>query len=133
MMEQYILDKNTIDALIKAAAKVRENAYTPHGKYPVGAALLTKSGEIITGCNVENGSFPAGVCAEHNAVNAAVAQGHREFKVIVVLTENAGTPCGICRQVLAEHAPDATVICLDTSGKQKTYTVQELLPHGFKF
>jgi cytidine deaminase len=99
---------------------------------PVGAALRTKSGKLFTGVNVENAALPAGTCAERTAVFTAVAAGEREFEIIAVVTENGGTPCGSCRQMLAEFGLDTVVLIVDGDGKltQET-TVNELLPGAF--
>ena len=92
--------------LISLANQVRSNAYTPYSNYKVGAALLTKSGKIFTGVNVENAAYPATICAERAAVFNAVSAGEREFEAIAVVTRNGGTPCGSCRQVLSEFGLD---------------------------
>ncbi|MCX6029444.1 MAG: cytidine deaminase [Chloroflexi bacterium] len=120
-----------IQALVIAAAKAREAAYVPYSHFAVGAALLAASGEIYIGCNVENASFGLTVCAERNAVFHAVAQGERHFAVVAVVTQNGVTPCGACRQVLAEFNPQMMVIVADTTGNRCIYNLAELLPHAF--
>ncbi len=119
--------------LLKQAATARERAYVPYSHYAVGAALLGDSGRVYTGCNVENSSYGLTVCAERTAVFKAISEGEREFQAIAVVTSNAGTPCGACRQVLYEFAsPDMCVIIGDTSGNvRKTVKIGELLPDGF--
>jgi len=119
-------------ALIDLANDARRNAYAPYSNYPVGAALRTKSGKLYTGVNVENAAFPAGTCAERTAVFKAVSEGEREFEVIAVVSNNGGSPCGSCRQVLAEFGLDTVVLLADGDGKllQET-TVKELLPSAF--
>lgn len=123
-----------IDAveLVHQAIAARQRAYAPYSRYLVGAALLTSDGAIILGCNVENASYPATICAERVALTAAVAQGHRDFVAIAVATQNGGTPCGICRQVMAELGPAMTVFITDAAGNFRTTTVTELLPFAFR-
>jgi cytidine deaminase len=121
-------------ALKAAALEVQARAYVPYSDYRVGAALLTASGEIIAGCNVENATFGATCCAERTAVFSAVAQGHRAFRAVAVVThgETPGTPCGICRQVLAEFGSDIEVLCFTPEGAEARYRLSELLPYAFK-
>lgn len=120
-------------ALKAAALAVQAHAYVPYSNYHVGAALLTESGEIVAGCNVENATFGATCCAERTAVFAAVAAGHRAFRAVAVVTNGAapGTPCGICRQVLAEFGNDLEVLCFTPEGAESRYNLSELLPHAF--
>ncbi|MBA3068919.1 MAG: cytidine deaminase [Hyphomonas sp.] len=120
-------------ALKAAALAVQGRAYAPYSNYHVGAALLTADGEIIAGCNVENATFGATCCAERTAVFAAVAAGHLAFRAIAVVTNGAapGTPCGICRQVLAEFGRDLEVLCFTPEGAEARYLLSELLPHAF--
>ncbi len=119
-------------ALIELAIEARRRAYAPYSNYHVGAALRTKSGRIFTGCNVENAAYPTGMCAERVAVFKAVSEGEREFEVIAVATSNGGSPCGSCRQVLAEFGLDTLVLIADHHGRlvQET-TVDGLLPGAF--
>ncbi len=117
--------------LIIEAAQVREYAYAPYSKYKVGAALLGVSGRVYTGCNVENGVYPLGICAERAAVAKAVSEGERQFEAIAVVTEDGGTPCGACRQVLSEFGLDIRVIVASTAGNIRIFTVRELLPEAF--
>jgi cytidine deaminase len=119
-------------ALIDLANEARRRAYAPYSNYPVGAALRTKSGKVFTGVNVENAAYPTTMCAERTAVFTAVTAGEREFEVIAVTTENGGTPCGSCRQVLAEFGLDTVVLIADGEGEllQET-TVNNLLPGAF--
>ena len=118
--------------LVRHAIDARQLAYAPYSHYQVGAALLTSDGTIIIGCNVENASYPATICAERVAMTAAIAQGQRDFVAIAVATQNGGTPCGICRQVMAELAPAMTVYITDAAGNFHTTTVAELLPSAFQ-
>jgi cytidine deaminase len=119
------------EALIQAAREARARAYAPYSNYTVGAALITESGEIITGCNVENAVYPASICAERVAITRAVADGHRDLPLIVVATRNGGTPCGICRQVMAEFNPDMTVIIVSDNQVVGEYNLRDLLPYSF--
>lgn len=118
--------------LIEAATVAREQAYVPYSHYPVGAALLTAEGEVYPGCNIEIASYGATVCGERTAVFKAVSEGVHDFDAIAVVTSNGAAPCGICRQVMFEFAPDLIVIMADTDG-QVTWEgpLTELLPHGF--
>ncbi|MEZ4682181.1 MAG: cytidine deaminase [Caldilineaceae bacterium] len=120
------------DILIHAATQARQNAYAPYSRYLVGAAVLLVDGTIVAGCNVENASYPATICAERVALTSAVAQGHRDFVAIAVVTANGGTPCGICRQVMAELGPGMAVYISDTAGNFHITTVAELLPGAFR-
>ena len=119
-------------ALIALANEARRRAYAPYSHYHVGAALRTKSGRIFTGCNVESAAYPTSMCAERVAVFKAVSEGEREFEVIAVVTSNGGTPCGGCRQVLAEFGLDTIVLIADGQGRLKQETsVAGLLPGAF--
>ena len=118
--------------LVVLAVNARQKAYAPYSHYSVGAALLTRAGLIYTGCNVENAAYPTTMCAERVAVFTAVAQGQRVIDAIVVATSNGGSPCGSCRQVLAEFGLDTLVICIDESGKVVIETdLRSLLPGAF--
>jgi cytidine deaminase len=120
-----------VDALVAAATAARASAYVPYSRFPVGAALRAADGTVYTGCNVENASFGLTCCAERNAVFHAVAQGARQFTAIAVVTQNGVTPCGACRQVLAEFNPRMTVIVADEAGHRRVYTLTALLPNAF--
>ncbi|NLS44493.1 MAG: cytidine deaminase [Firmicutes bacterium] len=119
--------------LITYARNAREYAYAPYSRFKVGAALLGKSGKVYTGCNVENASCSAGICAERCALSKAVSEGEREFVAIAVICDLKGpcTPCGICRQVLAEFNPDMQVIMANLVGNTKISNISELLPDAF--
>jgi cytidine deaminase len=122
-------------ALLRSADAARELAYAPYSDFQVGAALLCDDGSIQPGCNVENASYPAGICAERNAVAAAVARGARRF-VAIAVAGPAGvaiSPCGICRQVLSEFSPDGAlrVITRGADGAPRSATIAELLPGAF--
>jgi cytidine deaminase len=124
----------TDSQLIALAREAREHAYTPYSRFPVGAALLGRSGRVYTGCNVENAAYPLTTCAERTAVTKAVSEGERAFEAIAVVTETGATPCGACRQILREFAgPEGNlrVIVADLDGGVRTFTISELLPAGF--
>jgi len=118
--------------LIQLAVEARERAYAPYSNYWVGAALVTSSGKFFTGCNVESAAYPTGMCAERVAIFKAVSEGEREFVALAVVTSNGGTPCGACRQVMAEFGLDTVVLIADAQGNQKQEaSVSELLPGAF--
>ena len=119
------------DALIQAAVAARKQSYSPYSKYAVGAALLADNGRFYTGCNVENVSYGLTICAERTAVVKMVSDGVRKIEAIVVCTENAGSPCGACRQVLAEFAGDVPVWLVDANGNGRETTLYTLLPDHF--
>ncbi len=119
-------------ALVRAAIEASQRAYAPYSHYHVGAALLTASGKVILGCNVENSSFGATICAERTAAVKAVSEGEREFIAIAVATSNGGSPCGICRQFLFEFAPEMQVIIADFSGTiHYEMPLKDFLAQGF--
>lgn len=119
--------------LIQRALEAREYAYAPYSNYAVGAALLTESGEIFHGVNVENASYPLSICAERTAVFKSVSRGHKKFKAIVVATENGGSPCGACRQVMSEFGLQTQVILVNGDGEPTLETtVGGLLPEAFQ-
>lgn len=127
-----MLSKTQRSELVDAAKKARASAYAPYSNYPVGAALLTKSGKVYLGGNVENAAYPDAICAERVAVFKAVTEGEREFEAVAVVTRDGGTPCGSCRQVLAEFAPQALVLVADEKGEVvRESTVLDLLPGAF--
>lgn len=117
--------------LAAAAVAVRERAYAPYSHFRVGAALRAGDGTIYVGCNVENASYGLTICAERNAVAHAVAAGARAFAAIAVASANGASPCGACRQVLAEFNPQLTVILVDGAGDQRVYSLADLLPDAF--
>jgi cytidine deaminase len=119
-------------ALVDTANDVRQHAYAPYSKYSVGAALLAQSGKIYSGVNVENAAYPVSMCAERTAIFKAVSEGETSFSVVAVVTDNAGTPCGSCRQVLAEFGLDLIVLIADSSGKvHQELPLRKLLPYSF--
>jgi cytidine deaminase len=121
-------------ALVKAARVVRARAHAPYSKFRVGAAVLDERGRIHVGCNVENASYGLTICAERNAVAAAVAAGARRIRAVAVFTENVATPCGACRQVLMELGGPATdVVLAAPKGAALGRTLGQLLPEAFSF
>jgi len=122
-----------VEALVQAAIAAREQAYAPYSRFSVGAALLTASGKVFAGCNVENAAYGHSICAERTALFSAVAAGHRDFVAIAVVTstENPASPCGACRQVLVEFNPKITVILANLKGDIVQTTARELLPGAF--
>lgn len=131
-MDKQTLSNELITHLVETSAKVRENSYARYSNYTVGAALLTSSGEVFTGVNVENAVFPLTMCAERSAIFSAVSAGQREFEAIAVVTRDGGMPCGSCRQVLAEFGVDVRVIIADPAGKvHMVASVADLLPGAF--
>jgi cytidine deaminase len=126
------LTKQDKQSLVDLANIARQRAYAPYSNYPVGASLRTKTGRLYTGVNVENAAYPQTMCAERVAMFKAVSEGEKEFEVITVVTDNGGSPCGGCRQVMAEFGLDTIVLMADGSGRiVKETTVKELLPEAF--
>jgi cytidine deaminase len=124
-------DQNTLTTLVWEATQARQRAYAPYSQFPVGAAIRTRSGRIYAGCNVENASYGLSVCAERIAIWQAVAAGDLDLTEIAVVTDIGASPCGACRQVMAEFAPAMTVIIADLAGGHRITTVSELLADAF--
>ena len=120
--------------ILQMAKKCRVNAYSPYSKFKVGAAVLTANGKIFGGCNVENASYPCGMCAEAGAIAAMIAGGETEIaEILIVADTEAILPCGNCLQKIAEFGTEKTVIhSADMKGNIKSYTLKQLLPHNFK-
>jgi cytidine deaminase len=120
-------------ALTERAMGAMERAYAPYSGFRVGAALLAADGSVTEGSNVENAAYPAGICAERAAVAAAVTRGVRSFRAIVIATEAdaPAPPCGMCRQVLMEFAPELELLSVTRGGAGARWTMAELLPHAF--
>jgi len=116
--------------LVRLAQAARERAYAPYSHYAVGAALLTASGQVFTGCNVENAAYMT-ICAERTAIVKAVSEGQREFTAIAVATRDGGSPCGVCRQAMREFAPHLRVLLTDDAGHVRQFTLDQLLPESF--
>ncbi|WP_067725520.1 cytidine deaminase [Oceanobacillus damuensis] len=122
------------EKLIEEAIKIRDSAYVPYSKFQVGAALLTKSGRVYTGCNIENAAYPVSCCAERVAIFKAISEGETEFQELAVAADTARAvpPCGSCRQVMSEFFPKTMVIHLTNLNKNtKSLTMEELLPFSF--
>ncbi len=117
--------------LIEKALSMRGLARAPYSKYYVGAAVLTEEGIIIGGCNVENASYGLSICAERSTLFTAIAENHKNFKAMAIATENGGTPCGACRQVIWELCGDITILTIDAGGSQQQFSSKELLPGAF--
>ena len=127
-----VLTDEMQNTLIQAAIEARKWAYTPYSNYPVGAALLTASGRIYDGVNVENAAYPMTMCAERVAVFKAVSEGEHRFSAIAVATSNGGSSCGACRQVLSEFGIEMRVLIVDDTGRiVRDTTIGELLPSAF--
>ena len=124
------IDDEMRQHLIASAIQARQWAYAPYSHYLVGAALLTESGKVYDGINVENAVYPLGICAERVAIAKAVSEGERRFQAIAIATTNGGMPCGACRQVIYEFAPDIPVIYGNKHSITKT-GIAELLPGAF--
>lgn len=122
------------DELLKIAKETRNWAYAPYSKFLVGAAIQTETGEIFSGCNVENVSYGLTVCAERIALWKAVSEGFRAFRTIAIVTEGAHPvpPCGACCQALAEFNPEIKIISTTLDGKQRTWKLSELFPNPFR-
>ena len=126
-------DKTSSESLRDAAFAAMENAYAPYSRFRVGAAVRTTTGEIVSGCNVENAVYGEALCAERVAVAAAVAQGMKDFEEIAIASESddPAPPCGSCRQTMSEFAPDLRVISYARNGRQSTWRLSDLLPEAF--
>jgi cytidine deaminase len=117
--------------LIEVASNARTYAYAPYSGYKVGSALLTASGNVYGGCNVENASYGISICGERTAAVKAISEGERDFLAIAVVTDDGGSPCGACRQFLSEFGKDIVVILADKRGKYIQTSVGDLLPRAF--
>ena len=123
----------SLDELKAAAVAMLDRAYCPYSHFPVGAALECADGTVFTGCNIENAAYGLTICAERTAIFKAISEGHRDFKRIVIAgkSEDYCVPCGSCRQVMQEFAPQMEVICLNGKGEALDLTLHDLLPYGF--
>ena len=122
----------TDEELIEVAKKYREFSYSPYSKFKVGAAVLTKSGKVFGGCNIENSSYPVTNCAERTAIFKAVSEGEREMEAIALIADTEGpcSPCGACRQVMGEFKINR-IIMANLKGDKKVVTLEEVLPFAF--
>ena len=129
------MNKKIIQKLISSAKKASQNSYSPYSNYKVGAALLTKSGKIFTGTNIENASFPAGMCAERVAIFKAISEGFKDFEALAIYAQGKHFPypCGICRQVIAEFSTDLPIIIAKSEDKFTITNISDLLPFVFEF
>lgn len=123
----------TDQELITAAQQAREQAYVPYSHFAVGAALLTKSGEVFTGCNVENAAYGLTTCAERTAISKAVSEGHRAYTTIAIVCGSGEycSPCGSCRQIIAEFGADIRVLMANNRGEYSEKSINDLLPGHF--
>lgn len=122
----------TVDEMKEIALKAQENSYCPYSHYKVSAAVLTDSGKIFSGVNVENASFSPTCCAERVAIFKAVSEGHRDIKAVMIVVGDDASPCGVCRQVVNEFNPEAYIFCSNRQGKiYNEYRLNEILPYGF--
>lgn len=121
------------EKLIESAVSARENAHAPFSNFKVGASLLTETGEIITGCNIENATYGLTLCAERTAIFKAISEGKNKFQKIAVVadTENLTPPCGACRQIIWEFCGDIEVVLANLKGTTKTFQMRELFPNAF--
>ena len=120
--------------LYNLAVEAMEKAYAPYSNYKVGAAVLTKEGKVFTGCNVENSSYGATICGERTAITKAISEGYRDIVAVAISGSDGkfASPCGICRQVIFEFGDKIEVILGNSDGEIKKYTIEELLPEGFR-
>jgi cytidine deaminase len=127
------ISKTTLNSLVARAKAVSRNAYCEASEFPVGAAILTDTGDIYTGCNVENASYGLTSCAERNAIFQMVAQGGKKITAVVVYTptKTPASPCGACRQVINEFGPKARIVSACKGAKRLNTTLSKLLPHAF--
>ena len=127
-----MITEKTKKELIDTAVQARLKAYAPYSEYKVGAAILSKGGKCYSGCNIENAVYPVTICAERVAVFKAIYEGDMEFEAIAVVTSNGGSPCGSCRQVLAEFGLDTRVLIANEQGQLvNEMSVGDLLPEAF--
>ncbi len=121
--------------LYEKAVEAMAYSYSPYSNYKIGAAVLTKSGEVFTGCNIENSSYGATICGERTALVKAISQGYKDFEAIAIAGSDENIPsfpCGICRQFIFEFGNDIKIILMNKNKELKTYTITELLPEGFR-
>jgi len=119
------------EKLLQLAREAQRNALAPYSNYQVGAALLTENGTVITGCNVESKAYPTTMCAERVAIYSALAQGYRKFQALAVVTNDGGSPCGGCRQVIYEYLGEIPIYIGDARNLVRTVQTSELFPYPF--
>jgi cytidine deaminase len=117
--------------LVEAARVAQSRAYAPYSNYKVGAALLTKSGTIFSGSNIENAAYSPSICAERTAIFKAVSEGERDFVAIAIAHDSGSASCGVCRQVIREFAPNLLQITIDAKGTIRSFSSTDLLPESF--
>ena len=128
------LEKNEIEILIKKAFEAQKNSYAPYSKFNVGASVLCGSGKIYSGANIENASYPAGICAERVAYSKAISEGEKEFLAVCITCSNLEAyafPCGVCRQFMSEFSVSTKVVVAKSLKEFEIYNLNELLPHNF--
>ena len=133
-MENNKLSDDTINKLFSSARAARSNAYAPYSRFGVGCALLAASGKIYTGCNIENSSYPVGICAERTALAKAVSEGEKDFLAMAILGSNDGEsclPCGMCRQFISELCSPHFKIFTENNGKTEMHSLNSLFPKPF--
>jgi len=130
-MNLAIAEGITMDTLLKKALDMRQYSHAPHSHFKVGSAILTADGTIYGGCNIESDVYGLTMCAERSAIFNAFSQGHRSFIAIAVATSTQGTPCGACRQIIAELCGNVTLYTTDLKGNIATYKAYDLIPHHF--
>ncbi len=121
----------TPEKLIKHALTARKRAAAPYSQYQVGSAILTNDNTVILGCNVESKAYPTTLCAERVAIFSAIAQGHRKFSALALVTEDGAFPCGSCRQIIHEYAGNIPIYISNGSDEYITKTISDLLPNPF--
>ncbi|MBO7508344.1 MAG: cytidine deaminase [Clostridia bacterium] len=128
------LEKEELNKLITLAFDAQKNAHAPYSKFRVGACVLTKTGKFFCGANIENASYPAGICAERVAYSKAISEGEKEFLAVCITCDHTDTfayPCGVCRQFMSEFGTETTVVVAKNLDDFKTFKLSELLPHTF--
>lgn len=132
-MEKRIKKEKRYEELIRSAIEARKHAYAPYSKLKVGAAVLTKKGNIYKGCNVESSSYGLTVCAERNALANALVNGEHEFVALAIaVADRLRTPCGACRQVINELGKNIQIVMCNLKGEKKVRNIKELLPEAFE-
>ena len=128
------LSKEIIETLIEKSFEAQKNTHSPYSKFAVGASVLAKSGKIYTGANIENASYPAGICAERVAYSKAISEGERDFEAVCITCSgnDFAYPCGVCRQFMSEFGPNTTVVVARSKTDYKILSLEQLLPCAFE-